>query len=68
MRVRIAYLPEEEQKAERLATAVSAILEDARPHRKEKHPPIRHIYFSERKAEKGATAALSDRPTGTNNT
>lgn len=46
MKVRIAYLPEESREAERLIIAVSAILPDGKPRRREKHPPFKHVYIT----------------------
>ena len=45
MKVKIAYLPEEAREAERIITAVSAILPNGKPCRREKHPPFKHVYF-----------------------
>lgn len=49
MKVRIAYLPGEEQKAEVLQRFTKVLLKPARVHRSDRNAPRKHIYIANEK-------------------
>lgn len=54
MKITIAYLPEEEQKASNLLRCLQSFLGDSvdKVRESDRHAPFNHIYLTTRKAEK----------------
>ena len=53
MKITIAYLPEEQQKANNLLRCLRSFLGDSldKVRESDRHPPFRHIYMTTRKPE-----------------
>ena len=51
MKITIAYLPAEEEKAMRLMDLVCAECKNAKINKSALHPPFKHIYLSTKKPE-----------------
>lgn len=49
MKIIIAYLPEEEQKAKRLQAVALGVIPDAKVKESDRHAPFKHIYLSSKK-------------------
>lgn len=59
MKVKIAYLPGEEQEAESLHNCAKELLKPVKVNRSDRHAPYRHIYIA---TEKQATEKQPDTP------
>ena len=51
MKVKITYLPEEEDAAVADLAALQLRHPDAKVHRSDRHPPYKHIYLTAKEAE-----------------
>ena len=52
MKITIAYLPEEEQKAKLLQSVALGIIPGAKVKESDRHAPYKHIYLTTRKTKK----------------
>lgn len=53
LKIRIAYQPEEEQKAQAVAAMARHLLGDVRIHGADKHEPFRHLYITTKRPATG---------------
>lgn len=52
MKIKVAFLPEEEKQAAATVAQLVKIHPGAKVHKKEAHPPFKHVYLTTRKPEK----------------
>lgn len=60
MKVKIAYLPEEQRSAMAVAVAVRETLGEVKCHLSDRHPPFKHIYLSSNISPKPHNNAKND--------
>ena len=60
MKIRIAYLPEEQRSAMAVAAAVRETLGEVKCHISDRHPPFKHIFLSSSIPQKPHNNAKND--------